>query len=124
MSTIAPAATRSLLAPDARLAAKARTGSPRELAYEAAKTLVTEGLVKPVFASLREGGFAADAFKPGAAERRFRPMFDAILADRVVEGSNFDLVTRVADRFERSIAAKNPSSSAAAATVGGRGVAR
>jgi hypothetical protein len=29
MSTVAPAATRSLLAPDARLAAKARTGSPR-----------------------------------------------------------------------------------------------
>ena len=126
MSTVAPAATRSLLAPDARLAAKARTGSPRELADVAAQTLVTEGLVKPVVASLREGGFAADAFKPGAAERRFRPMFDAILSDRVVEGSNFDLVDRVADRFERSISARNPGerSAAGAATPAPGGIRR
>lgn len=104
MSTIASTPSASILAPDARLAARARGGDTRALAYEAAKTLVTEGLVKPVFASLRDGGFAAEPFAPGTAERRFRPMFDAILADRVVEGSNFALVERTADRFERSIA--------------------
>ncbi len=103
MSTIVSTPSASLLAPDARLAARARGGDTRALAYEAAKTLVTEGLVKPVFASLRDGGFAAEPFAPGTAERRFRPMFDAILADRVVEGSNFALVERTADRFERSM---------------------
>ena len=104
MSTIASTPSASLLAPDARLAARARGGDTRALAHEAAKTLVTEGLVNPVFASLRDGGFAAEPFAPGTAERRFRPMFDAILADRVVEGSNFALVERTADRFERSMA--------------------
>lgn len=91
------------LSPDRSLAARARAGDSRELALEAAKTLVTEGLVKPVFESFRDGGFAADGFKPGAAERRFRPLFDAMLAERVVDGSNFTLVERTADRFERSM---------------------
>lgn len=107
MSTSAVNPAVGFLSPDTRLAARARSGDTRGLALEAAKTLVSEGLVKPVFAELREGGFAADAFKPGAAERRFRPMFDAMLADKVVEGSNFALVARTADRFEKTIALKS-----------------
>ncbi len=103
MSTIVPSAMSSVLAPDERLAARARHGDTRGLAREAAKTLVSEGLVKPVFAALREGGFAAEGFTPGTAERRFRPMFDAMLADKLVESSNFALVERTADRFERSM---------------------
>jgi len=106
MSAVAATTSASLLAPDARLASRARTGDARALAYEAAKTLVTEGLVKPVFASLRDGGFAAGPFAPGTGEKRFRPMLDAILADKVVEGSNFPVVDRAADRFEQSIASK------------------
>ncbi|MEY5032412.1 MAG: hypothetical protein RL354_1443 [Planctomycetota bacterium] len=119
MSSIASTPSASLLAPDARLAARARSGDTRALAYEAAKTLVTEGLVKPVFAQLREGGFAAEGFAPGTAERRFRPMFDAILADRVVEGSNFALVERTADRFERSMARRSEVAAHAVARRGG-----
>ena len=42
MSTIASTPSASLLAPDARLAARARGGDTRALAHEAAKTLVTE----------------------------------------------------------------------------------
>jgi hypothetical protein len=34
-------------------------------------------------------------------------MLDAALADKVVESSNFTLVDRVADRFERSIELKS-----------------
>lgn len=123
MSTIAASAVNNFLEPDARLAARARSGDTRGLAREAAKTLVSEGLIKPVFASMRDGGFAADAFKPDAAERRFRPMFDAVLADRLVEGSNFALVERTADRFERTIA-QSPRSAAgiAAKVAAGKGV--
>jgi len=62
--------------------------------------------VKPIFAQLHEGSLASDAFKPGVGEKRFRPLLDAALADKVVEGSNFALVERVADQFERSIAAR------------------
>lgn len=94
----------SMLAPDARLAREARAGDPRALAREAAKTLVTEAFVKPVFAALRDGSLAADGFKPGTAERRFRPLLDAALADKVVEGSGFGLVDTVAKRFENTIA--------------------
>ena len=119
MSSIASTPSASLLAPDAQLAARARSGDTRALAYEAAKTLVTEGLVKPVFAQLREGGFAAEGFGPGTAERRFRPMFDAILADRVVEGSNFALVERTADRFERSMARRSEVAAHAVTRGGG-----
>lgn len=107
MSTIAAAPAQGLLSPDLRLAKRAREGDTRGLALEAARTLVAEAFVKPVFAQLRDGGFAADGFKPGAGEKRFRPMLDAALSDKVVESSNFALVERVADRFERSIELKS-----------------
>lgn len=102
----APTSQRSrgaFLAPDARLASDARNGNARELALEAARTLVSEAFVKPILSSLHEGSMAADAFKPGTGEKRFRPLLDAALADRIVEGSDFAIVRTVADRFERSI---------------------
>lgn len=111
MSSVAPisgsTSGANFLSPDLRLAKRAREGDTRGLAVEAARTLVAEAFVKPVFASMREGAFAADGFKPGAGEKRFRPMLDDALAGRVVEGSNFALVERVADRFERSIELKS-----------------
>ncbi|MFM7051923.1 MAG: hypothetical protein ACKOYN_07315 [Planctomycetota bacterium] len=103
MNPVATNATLGLLGPDARLERNARTGDARGLALEAAKTLVTEAFVKPVFAQMREGGFAAGPFKAGTGEKRFRPLFDAALAEKVVEGSNFAIVERVADRFEQSM---------------------
>lgn len=105
LSAIPPSMTanRTLLAPDARLAAKARDGDSRGLALEAARTLVAEGLVKPIFAELREGSMAADMFKPGVAEKRFRPLLDGMLADRVVASKDFPVVEVVADRFERAL---------------------
>lgn len=103
---VTSASSAGVMSSDARLARAARNGSPRELAYEAAKTLVVEAFVKPIFAQLHEGSLASDAFKPGVGEKRFRPLLDAALADKVVEGSNFALVERVADQFERSIAAR------------------
>lgn len=97
------AASASALAPDLALANAAREGSPRGLALEAARTLVTEAFVKPVFAQMQEGSLAAGPFKPGVGERRFRPLLDAALAGKVVEGSNFQLVERLVDRFERAM---------------------
>jgi hypothetical protein len=97
-------ASGSALAPDLALANAARDGSPRGLALEAARTLVSEAFVKPVFAQMQEGSLAAGPFQPGTGERRFRPLLDAALAGKVVESANFDLVERLADRFERAIA--------------------
>ena len=105
LSTIAPTMTanRTLLAPDSGLAAKARRGDTRGLALEAARTLVAEGFVKPIFAELREGNMAADMFKPGVAEKRFRPLLDGMLANRVVASNDFPVVDVIADRFERAL---------------------
>ncbi|MEY3142637.1 MAG: hypothetical protein RLY21_1130 [Planctomycetota bacterium] len=111
LSAITPTMTanRPLLAPDARLAADARRGDPRGLALEAARTLVSEGLVKPIFAELREGNMAADMFKPGVAEKRFRPLLDGMLADRVVASNDFPVVGVIADRFERALSRRSAS---------------
>jgi hypothetical protein len=96
-------ANRPLLAPDSRLAANARKGDTRGLALAAARTLVAEGLVKPIFAEMREGNMSADMFKPGVAEKRFRPLLDGMLADRVVASKDFPVVEVIADRFERAL---------------------
>ena len=119
---VAPSMTsnRSLLSPDARLAAAARGGDARGLALEAARTLVSEGFVKPIFSQLREGNMAADAFKPGVAEKRFRPLLDAMLAERVVSSTGFPAVDVAADRFERAILRRQPDASAAS-TYSARG---
>ena len=65
---------------------------------------MSEGLVKPVFAELRNGNMAADMFKPGIAEKRFRPLLDGMLADRVVASRDLPVVGVIADRFERALA--------------------
>jgi hypothetical protein len=107
LASSSPSVQRSrgaFLAPDARLASEARNGNARALALEAARTLVSEAFVKPILSGLHEGSMASDAFKPGTGEKRFRPLLDAALADRIVEGSDFAIVRTVADRFERSIA--------------------
>jgi hypothetical protein len=121
LSSVTPSmsSNRTLFAPDARLAAKARQGDARGLALEAARTLVSEGLVKPMFAELREGNMAGEMFKPGVAERRFRPILDGMLADRVVASKDFPVVEVVADRFEKSIRARSGAVSADAYTATG-----
>jgi Rod binding domain-containing protein len=97
------ASSRGFLRPDDRLAARAREGDTRGLALEAARTLVSEAFIKPIFAQLREGSLASEAFKPGVAEKRFRPLLDAALSDAVVAKSGFGIVEVVADQFERAI---------------------
>jgi len=81
-----------------------RPRDPHALATEAARTLVREAFVRPVFEELHKGSLAAGPFRPGTAERRFRPMLDGMLADRIVERSDFALVRTIEDRFERAIA--------------------
>ncbi|MBI1303575.1 MAG: hypothetical protein GC172_07280 [Phycisphaera sp.] len=116
------ASSRGFLRPDDRLAARAREGDTRGLALEAARTLVSEAFIKPIFAQLREGSLASEAFKPGVAEKRFRPLLDAALSDAVVAKSGFGIVEVVADQFERAIGRDGdtftPSARTAAPTRG------
>jgi hypothetical protein len=113
-------ANRSILSPDPRLAAAARGGDPRGLALEAARTLVAEGLVKPIFAQMREGEMAGAMFKPGVAEKRFRPMLDGMLADRVVATKDFPVVGAVADRFEKSLTRRQSAAQSTYSATGAK----
>jgi hypothetical protein len=46
-------------------------------------------------------------FAPGAAERRFQPLLDSALADRVVDSGRFGIVDEVAERFESNLERRN-----------------
>ena len=77
----------------------AREADVARQAREAAAQLVSIALVQPVFAQLRESSLARGPFAPGDAERRFGPMLDQELADRVTSGSNFPLIDDLARRL-------------------------
>jgi Rod binding domain-containing protein len=76
---------------------------------EAATKLVSSALVMPILASLREGSLREGPFAPGMAERRFGPLLDQHIADRVVSGSSFPLVDAIVAKFQPSIDAAAPS---------------
>jgi Rod binding domain-containing protein len=70
-------------------------------ARDAAEQLVAISFIQPVLSSLRESNMAADPFGPGDAERRFGPMWDAAIAQRVVKARGFGLVDAVARSVRR-----------------------
>ncbi|TVQ51621.1 MAG: hypothetical protein EA377_12220 [Phycisphaerales bacterium] len=72
----------------------------REKAQEAAEQFVASSLVIPILATLRENTFnATGPFAPNMAEKRFGPVFDQHVADRVVKAANFPIVDTIADRY-------------------------
>jgi hypothetical protein len=68
-------------------------------ARTAAEQLVATTFIAPVLARMRESVFAEAPFAPSAAERRFGPLLDQHLADRIVHASRFPLVDEVARRL-------------------------
>lgn len=86
--------------------------SPEEQATDAARQLVSITLVQPLLAQLRETSKAAPPFAPTSAERQFRAMSDAHLAQDIVKASNFPLV----DVLARQMLAKLEGSTTRAAT--------
>ena len=75
------------------------TGSPADVARAAAGRLVAWSFFMPILTSLRESTTAAEPFAPGPAERRFAPMLDWIIADRITEAANFSLIDAIVDRL-------------------------
>src|SRR5262249_14926397 len=63
--------------------AKAGAQTPQERARTAAEQLVATALVQPVLKQLRESNNAAPPFAPNQAERTFRSLFDAAIAQRM-----------------------------------------
>lgn len=78
------------------LARDRRAPTPEAAARESAEQLVAISLVQPVLKQLRDSDRAAPPFAPTQAERQFRSLMDAELAQRLVRASNFPLVDRLA----------------------------
>jgi hypothetical protein len=71
------------------------------MASETAAQLVSIALVQPILAQLRESSLAEGPFAPGDAERRFGPMLDQELAERITRGTHFPLTDAVARRLDQ-----------------------
>src|SRR5262245_38953074 len=76
--------------------AKAEAQTPEERARTASEQLVATALVQPVLKQLRETNNAAAPFAPNQAERTFRGLFDAAIAQRMVHAQHWGLVDRLA----------------------------
>ncbi len=65
----------------------------------AASQLVASAFIEPALASLREGAFAEPPFAAGFVERRFAPLLDLQIADRITASANFPLVDLIVRRL-------------------------
>lgn len=66
---------------------------------EAAEQLVSSAFIAPMLGAMRESSMAAGPFSPGAVEKRFGPLFDQQVADRVTQASRFTLVDAIVERY-------------------------
>ncbi|MBX3401918.1 MAG: hypothetical protein KF699_00760 [Phycisphaeraceae bacterium] len=84
-----------------------QVADPESEALDAARQLVSITLVQPLLAQLRATSDAAPPFAPTPAERQFRAMSDAHLAQEIVKAARFPLVDRLArDMLSRSAAGR------------------
>jgi hypothetical protein len=65
----------------------------------AAEQMVASAFIMPVLAKLRESPFLTGPFAPGDAERRFGPLMDQHVADRITAGDHFPLVDQITDHL-------------------------
>ena len=70
--------------------------TPAEQSRETAEQLVSLSMIQPMLKQLRETNNAAPPFAPTQAEKQFRALTDADLAQRIVKAKHFPLVDRVA----------------------------
>lgn len=70
--------------------------TPTDRARRAAQQFVAIALVQPVLKELRESDHTAAPFAPSQAEKQFRTLADAEVAQRIVRAAHFPLVDRLA----------------------------
>jgi hypothetical protein len=76
---------------------------------DAAAQLVADALVVPGLSSLHESPLrpATGPFATSSVEKRFAPLLQAELADRITKAAKFNLIDTIVDRFERISHASN-----------------
>jgi Rod binding domain-containing protein len=70
--------------------------TPAAKARDVAEQYVSIALVQPLLKQLRETSNAAPPFAPTQAEKQFRALTDADLAQRIVRAKQFPLIDRLA----------------------------
>ncbi len=88
----------------------ARLQEPDAQARAAAEEFVAISMVQPILAEARESTMAAGPFEPSSAERQFRAMQDATLAQRLTRAAHFPLVERLARDLQKSVPSASSSS--------------
>jgi len=75
---------------------ESKAATPTERARDVAEQYVAIALVQPLLKQLRETSNAAPPFAPTQAEKQFRALTDADLAQQIVRAKQFPLVDRLA----------------------------
>jgi Rod binding domain-containing protein len=71
----------------------------REKVRQSAAQLVSSAFILPVLESMHDSPFLQGPFAPGFAEKRFMPLLDQHIADRITSGANFPLVDVITERL-------------------------
>lgn len=96
------------LFPSARISAVGGSGVTDE-ARTAAAQFVGMAFIQPLLAQMRESSIAEGPFAPTTAEKRFGPLMDQMLSDRITLAADFPLVDAVARQITSTgIYAENP----------------
>ena len=66
---------------------------------EAARSLVSIGLIQPLLSQIRKDPFRSELFHGGQGEEAFGAKLDTILAERITQASNLKLVDAVHQRM-------------------------
>lgn len=72
---------------------------------EAAEQFVSSAFLVPILNSLQESPFGEGPFAPGIGEKRFAPLLNTHLADRVTSAAGFGLVESIMERLAPTSAA-------------------
>lgn len=81
-------------------------------AREAAVELVSSAFIVPILERLHESPFQVEPFAPNFAEKRFAPLLDEKIADRIVGSANFKLVDAIVERLGARVTAARPTQEA------------
>ncbi len=78
---------------------QAAASEDREVVREAAAQLVASTFIMPVLKSIHDSPFLEPPFAPGYAEKRFQPLLDQHVADRLTTAARFPLIDVITDRL-------------------------
>ena len=78
---------------------KAAQDQDREAVREAAAQLVSSTFIMPVLKAMHDSPFLEPPFAPSYAEKRFQPLLDQQVADRLTNAARFPLIDVIVERL-------------------------